>query len=239
MPDQATSHRMARYTTVLFDLDHTLLDSDTSEALAFTATMLDAGIENPSIHFPAYDRINRELWAEVEAGWIGPDEVRHKRFTRFIKERNLDADAGAMADRFVQNLGANGDLYQGAAAMLGALGEIATLALVTNGIGQVQRDRIARLDLERYFKTIVISADIGVSKPATGIFEVAFAALGGPSKESALMVGDSLTSDIQGGTNFRIATCWYNPTGKTATNAAEATHEVTDLRQIVDIVTGT
>ena len=156
MPEQATSHQRVRYTTVLFDLDHTLLDSDTSEALAFSATMRDAEIDDASVHFPAYDRINRELWADVEAGLIGPDEVRHKRFTRFIEERGLDADPVAMAERYVQHLGAEGNLYDGAVAMLDALSEIATLALVTNGIGQVQRNRIDRLGLDRYFKTIVI-----------------------------------------------------------------------------------
>ena len=239
MSEQATSRQAARYTTVLFDLDHTLLDSATSEALAFKATMFDAEIDGASVHFPAYDRINKELWADVEAGLIGPDEVRHKRFTRFIEERGLDANPVAMAERYVHHLGAEGDLYEGAIAMLDAVAEFATLALVTNGIGQVQRNRIDRLGLDRYFKTIVISADVGVSKPAPGIFEIAFSALGGPPKESALMVGDSLTSDVQGGTNFGIATCWYNPAQKPTADTADVTHEVTDLRQIVDIVTGT
>lgn len=220
------------YTTVLFDLDHTLLDSDTSEAIAFEETMNEAGVENPADHFPAYHRINRELWADVEAGRIGPDEVRHKRFNRFVREREINADPVAMAERYVQSLGAEGALYEGAAAMLNAVGAYATLALVTNGIGRVQRARIARLDLERHFDAIVISAEVGVSKPATRIFEVVFAELGNPTKESVLMIGDSLTSDIQGGTNFGIATCWYNRKGVRRMNGIAPTYEISDLAEI-------
>ena len=86
-----------------------------------------------------------------------------------------------------------------------------SLALVTNGLSEVQRTRIERLDLGRYFDAVVISSEVGAAKPSTEIFDLAFELLGSPAKASALMVGDSLTSDIQGGINYGIATCWYNP----------------------------
>ena len=112
--------------------------------------------------------------------------------------------------------------------------ESATRGLITNGIGEVQRARVERCDLERYFDTIIISGEVGMAKPGTGIFDLAFAALGEPKRTSALMVGDSLTSDIQGGINAGIDTCWYAP--QASDEAAVATFTITDLSELVGVV---
>lgn len=227
---------------MLFDLDHTLLDSHASESMAYRATLEGVGVGDPDAHFAVYDRINRELWAAVEAGTIGPDDVRVSRFERLIAERHLDADPQAMADRFVAGLGAYGELYEGAEDLLRRLGGFARLGLVTNGIGEVQRARIERLGIESSFSTIVISGEVGTAKPGTAIFDIAFARLGNPPLGTTLMVGDSLTSDIAGGINYGIATCWYNPPRngsppKPSPRHIHPTYEVSDLLAIETIVT--
>lgn len=228
--------------TVLFDLDHTLLDSHASEALAYSVTMAEAGVRDAEEHFAAYDRINKELWDEVEAGVIGPDDVRVRRFARLIEERGIDADSETMADRYVKGLGEFGELYDGADELLDRLAETVALALVTNGIGQVQRARIERLGIGPYFESIVISAEVGTAKPAPEIFDIAFDELGQPSRSTVLMVGDSLTSDIAGGVNYGIATCWYNPdrgTGPAPIPTASApTFTIDHLDQLDAIVSG-
>jgi YjjG family noncanonical pyrimidine nucleotidase len=221
-----------RYSTLLLDLDHTLLDSNASEVAAFEQTLRWVGVDEPMCLFDAYTEINRALWAQVEAGTITPVDVRIARFEQFLARTDLDADPEAVADAFVLALGANGDLYPGARDVLDELAAAAELALVTNGISEVQRARIERLRLEQYFDAIVISSEVGVSKPATEIFESTFAQLGAPNKASALMVGDSLTSDIQGGANYGIATCWYNPHGKSAADRADIGHEIARLAQL-------
>ncbi len=219
------------YTTFLLDLDHTLLDSDASESLAFASTLASIGVMNAEQHAGPYRRINLDLWAAVERGELLPQQVKVRRFELLIEQQGLDADANLMAEEFVKGLGANGELYDGARDVLQSLSADASLALVTNGLSEVQRARIARLDLEQYFDAITISAEVGTAKPGTDIFDLTFAELGNPAKSTAVMVGDSLTSDIRGGANFQIDTCWYNPHGKDVVDSA-VTHEIRELNEL-------
>ena len=225
-----------RYTTIFLDLDHTLFDSDSSEATAFAQTMVAAGTAEPECYSTAYQKINLELWAAVERGEINPQQVRTRRFERLVAEQKIDADPLQMADDFVAGLGANGNLYDGAREVIERLSGQASLALVTNGLSEVQRARIDRLGIVEYFDAIVISAEVGAAKPSAEIFDIVFEALDFPTKESALIVGDSLTSDMQGGANYGIATCWYNPNGQSIRQADLVDHEIGDLKELLGFV---
>jgi 2-haloacid dehalogenase len=224
------------YTTVLLDLDHTLFDFDAAEEMAFDVTMRAVGIPEPRTVAEPYRRINAALWLGVERGEVRPIEVRTLRFERMFTELGIDADVTEAADLFVRSLGAFGDLYPGARALLETLSGRVRLALVTNGLSDVQRARIERLDLAGYFDAIVISSEVDASKPRPEIFDIAFVHLGRPSKETAIMIGDSLASDIAGGANYGIATCWYNPHGRAAETTVTITHEVTSLGEIPAVI---
>jgi YjjG family noncanonical pyrimidine nucleotidase len=224
------------YTTFLLDLDHTLFDSETSEQLAFEQMLLAVGVAEPGRYFEAYRSINLELWAAVESGQFSPQQVRSLRFERLVAEQRIDGDPQQMAHDFVTGLGTHGELYAGARDVLEQLNQAASLALVTNGLSEVQRRRIERLGIDGYFDAVVISAEVGVAKPATEIFDIAFEALDSPPKTSSLMVGDRLSSDIQGGANYGIATCWYNPRGRPAERATHVVHEIAELGELLDFV---
>jgi 2-haloacid dehalogenase len=224
------------YSTLLFDLDHTLYDSDESERRAYAHTTATFGLAEPELHFATYLDINRAMWAAVERGELDPTEVRHRRFEQFNRSVGLDADPHRMADEFVWGLGAHGELYHGVADLLAALASRASLALVTNGLSDVQRSRLSRLGITDYFDAIIVSSEVGVTKPRPAIFELAFVALGDPEKSTAVMVGDSLTSDIAGGRSFGIATCWYNRHGQVADPDVGPTHEITDLTELLHLV---
>jgi YjjG family noncanonical pyrimidine nucleotidase len=224
------------YSTVLLDFDHTLLDSDTSEIEAYTLTLRNQGVADPMVHFDLYKKFNLSLWAAVERGELLPADVKARRFELLMDELEIGADIDQMADDFVVGFATHGDLYPGAIELLDALSPRVTLALISNGLSEVQRPRIARLGLEKYFDAIIISAEVGTTKPGTRIFEIAFEHLGNPSKESAVIVGDSLTSDMKGGANYGIATCWYNPNGKAAGPEDMITHEITSLGELLELV---
>ncbi len=225
------------YSTVLFDLDHTLLDSDESEAAAFAHTMRFAGVSDHEPLLDTYRRINLAMWAQVEAGTMSANDVRAKRFESFNQLVGIDADPEAMGDMFVDGLGRFGELYPGAFEMLEAVGANAVMALVTNGISDVQRARVARLDIERFFDAIVISSEVATSKPGSAIFDIAFERLGRPERSSTVMVGDSLTSDMAGGHGYGIATCWYNPRGERPAVDFELDHVVSALGDVIEVVT--
>jgi YjjG family noncanonical pyrimidine nucleotidase len=225
-----------RYETILLDLDHTLFDSDTSEQTAFAQAQLTAGVVEPMQYFMAYQAINLKLWAAVERGEVLQQQVRTQRFERLLAQENIDADPLQLADDFVAGLGANGSLYDGTREVLECLSRQASLALVTNGLGEVQRARVDRLGIGEHFDAIIISAEVGAAKPGTEIFDIVFEALDFPTKESALMVGDSLSSDMQGGANYGIATCWYNPNGQSVQRPDQVAHEISDLTELLGVV---
>ena len=225
-----------RYSTFLIDLDHTLFDTDASEVAAFDETMRAAGIAEPDRYLEDYQRINLALWAEVERGERATSEVRTLRLERLVSEFSIPADPLQLADDFVAALGTNGDLYDGAREVLEELSENASLAMVTNGLGEVQRVRIERLGLDDFFDAIVISAEVGAAKPGKEIFEITFDALGSPELDTAVMVGDNLSSDIEGGIGYGIATCWYNPKQLSRTSDADIAHEIRDLSELLPLV---
>lgn len=224
------------YETILFDLDHTLYDSDESERHAYAHACGRAGLADLDLHFPRYVTINQAMWRAVERGEIDPAEVRHRRFEAFNLEVGLDADHFVMANDFVWGLGNHGGLYPGAEQVLAACAARASLALVTNGLGDVQRSRLSRLGIADYFDAIVISSEVGVTKPRPAIFEAAFERLGRPPKDTAVMVGDSLTSDVAGGRAYGIDTCWYNPHGNRAEPGSEPTLEVRRLDDLPQLL---
>jgi YjjG family noncanonical pyrimidine nucleotidase len=227
-----------RYSTILLDLDHTLFDSDAAEREAFAFALAAAGVDDHARPFPAYDAINRGLWAAVERGELATAGVKRVRFERLVAEAGLAADAALLADAFLDGMGRFGQLYPGAREVLEALApcDRVACALVTNGLSEVQRARIARLGLDAYFDAIVVSSEIGTAKPAAAFFDVAFARLGEPARSSALMVGDSPSSDLRGGRGYGIATCWYNPHRRTADDPSLADHEIGALAELLELL---
>ncbi|NNC81830.1 MAG: noncanonical pyrimidine nucleotidase, YjjG family [Acidimicrobiales bacterium] len=219
------------YRTVLFDLDHTLLDSDTSMKLAFDHTLKSAGIAPKSDHFPIYDRINQGMWAAVERGETSPNAVKVARWEQFALELGAVVDPLDLAATFVEGLSQFGELYDGARALLDDVRERATLGLVTNGLSEVQRARIERLELGHYFSSIAISGELGVAKPDNAFLDVVFAELSQPERSTTVIVGDSLTSDMAAGHNYGISTCWYNPEGKPPPDQPP-TYEASDFDEI-------
>ena len=225
-----------RYSTVLLDFDHTLLDSDTSEIEAYTLTLRNQGVVEPMRHFDTYKRINMGLWAAAERGEILPKDIKARRFELLMDELGRDGDINQMAEDFVVGFASFGDLYPGALELLEELAPRVTLALISNGLSEVQRPRIARLGIEQYFDAIVISAEVGTTKPGRRIFDITFDMLGNPPKDSAVIVGDRLSSDIRGGANYGIATCWYNPNGHTAGPDDVVTHEIKSLAEVLTLI---
>lgn len=224
------------YRTILFDLDHTLLDSDASSEHAFRAALAHAGITVDGRHVDRFAEINLGLWDRVEAGELSPNDVRTIRFERLFSTMDIAADPTSVGDEYVRCLGAFGDLYPGTTDALDRLTRHATLGIVTNGIGDVQRARIGRLRLDRWFDAFVISGEVGIAKPDPAIFDLAFAELGEPARSTALMVGDSLTSDMAGGTAAGIDTAWLNA-ARLSPNGVPITHHISHIRDLIPLTT--
>jgi len=110
------------------------------------------------------------------------------------------------------------------------------LAIVTNGLKAVQRSRLACSPIRDYIACMVISEEVGASKPDRAIFDAAFERIGRPLKSEVLMIGDSLTSDIEGGYRYGVDTCWYNPTNQSQSVDLEITYQIRNLGELADLL---
>lgn len=205
---------MSKYTTILFDADGTLFDFDKAETFALSAALNELSLPYSETILQTYKQINASLWLLLEQGKTTQNQLRTKRFELLHKQFGFEGDPSLTCDKFVEHLSRGVFFLDGAQDILEYLHKTYTLYLVTNGITQVQESRYALSGLSRFFKAMFISESLGVSKPNKKYFDVVFKRAGITDPSSVLIVGDSLSSDIAGGNNAGIDTCWYNPSGK-------------------------
>jgi len=223
-----------KYRWLLFDVDNTLFDFDAAELKALAHTFPQFGYTYTPEIGEAYHRINHDLWQAFERGEITAVQLRTTRFRRLFQAIGFQADPAAFSDAYLGNLAAFPDLIDGAAELIPRLSRTHQLALITNGLSDVQRPRLAASPIGGYFTAVTISDEIGSAKPDTGIFDAAFTAMGQPAKSDVLIIGDSLTSDIRGGADYGIDTCWYNPAGKSNPNGLTPTYEIRHLHEMLE-----
>jgi 2-haloacid dehalogenase len=202
-----------KYKWILFDADDTLFDFPASEAKALRLTMNEVGIEFSPEILALYSGFNRQVWKELERGELDGAELRVKRFRLLFRELGSSLDPVLVSPVYLRNLARGSELLPGAEELVAWLAGRCGLALVTNGLKDVQRPRIEASALRGRFERIFISEELGAAKPSRAFFEAVFEGLGRPAKAETLVVGDSLSSDMAGGIDYGIDTCWYNPAG--------------------------
>lgn len=184
-----------------------------------------------------YIEISSVLWRELEQGLITTTELGVERFRRLFLQRELALDAQLFSDAYLENLGKESHLIEGAEELCTQLAG-GRLVIITNGFTAVQRSRITNSPLCKRFEHIITSEEAGYQKPDVGIFDYVFSKLHITDKSRVLIVGDSLTSDIQGGNNYGIDTCWFNPNRKENNLDIKPTYEINELMELVEIVEG-
>ncbi|MZK53792.1 YjjG family noncanonical pyrimidine nucleotidase [Clostridium beijerinckii] len=201
-----------KYEVILFDADDTLFDFKKSEREAFKNTILEFNINyDENYHLKIYQDINTAIWKEFEQGLITQEKLKVERFKRLADKLKISFDEIEFAKSYMQNLSNCSFLFDGSLELIEHLSKNYKLSIITNGLTSVQENRIRKSIISKYFEDVVISEEISISKPNPKIFEHALKNISHTNKSTVLMVGDSLTSDIQGGINFVIDTCWYNP----------------------------
>ena len=221
------------YKWLLFDADNTLFDFNMAETKALANTFQQFRLPYTNGVGDTYRQINAQVWQALERGEITPDALRTLRFQRLFAAVGQQADTESFSTAYLVHLGHCGDLLDGAEAVVKTLAVTYRLALITNGLADVQRPRLAASPLLPYFESVTISDEVGVAKPNGRIFDIAFASMDHPAKNEVLMIGDSLTSDIQGGINYGIDTCWYNPNGKQRPDGLPITYEIKELAELI------
>jgi 2-haloacid dehalogenase len=227
---------MTRYRWLLFDLDNTLFDYDRAEREAMTRSFAEIGRPVDAGLLEQYRRINGELWRAFEQGGVTQEHIKVQRFARLLDAAGIDADPTALSKHYLFHLSQGTFLIDGAEELVRSLHGRYRLLLITNGLKDVQRPRIAHSTIGAYFEGFVISEEVGAAKPDGRIFDVAFELMERPDRSEVLMIGDSLSSDIAGGRAYGIDTCWFNPSDRPAEPTHNITYVIGDLAQLAPLL---
>ena len=224
------------YEVIFFDVDDTLLDFGLTEKAALHNAFVEFGLPTGLADYrTSYKELSKGLWEDLEKGLVTILELAVERFRRLFLLHKLEIDAEAFSEAYLGYLGQETHLIEGAVELCEKLADY-RLAIITNGFTDVQLSRIGNSPLRHTFEHIIISEEVGSQKPDKGIFDYAFAKLGITNKAKVLMVGDSLTSDMQGGIDYGIDTCWFNPQGKVNPLGSKPTYEIRKLMDLMEIV---
>lgn len=224
------------YSIVLFDADNTLLDFTRAEHDALCECLSIRGISTDADTVALYSAINDSHWKRLERGETTRTRLRVERFTEFFSAVGYSGDPVAMADDYVEALSRQSHLIDGALELIRALYGHCRLYIVTNGITSVQKSRFGRCALAPYFDRCFISEEMGFAKPDRRFFDLVASSVPNFIPEETIVIGDSLSSDIQGGINAGLDTCWYNPNGQNAPSHMNSTYTVSRLEDIQDII---
>jgi 2-haloacid dehalogenase len=221
---------------LLIDLDDTILDFHKAEKIALGKTLQFFGIDPTEPIRARYSQINKEHWERLERKELTRQQVVVGRFAQLFDELGMQGDAERCAELYAENLSIGHYFLPGAVEALEILSKRYRLFLASNGNLSVQRGRLSSANIGSYFEDIFISQEMGADKPSIEYFERCFARIPGFDKTRALIVGDSLSSDILGGQNAGIATCWINPKHKECTLETPPDYQLESITQLEDLL---
>ena len=225
------------YKFLLFDLDHTLLDFDTAEDVALTQLLKEEGVTDIQAYKDYYVPMNKSLWKDLELKKITKQELVNTRFSKLFSHFGIEKDGVYLAERYQFYLAQQGQGFAGPMELLDSLIDLGyELYAATNGITTIQTGRLAQSGLAPYFNQVFISEQLQTQKPDALFYEKIGQQIAGFDKEKALMIGDSLTADIQGGNNADIDTVWYNSHHLENKTKAQPTYEVDSYQALLELL---
>lgn len=227
---------MPKYTTILFDADATLFDFKRSEHDAVKNCLEFAGLPTDEAVIEKYSEINDGFWKKLERGETTKAELFVARWKYLFDFYNFDFDAQKIANLYPLKLAEKSYLMDGAEEICQKLFGKTKLYIVTNGFSNVQHGRFDKSPLRKYFDGMFISEEIGAEKPSLEYFNAVADSIPSFDRTRTLIVGDSLTSDIKGGIEAGIDTCWFNPSCKPIPEGMNITYTVKTLSEIERIV---
>ena len=220
-----------RYSLILMDADDTIFDFQAGNRKAVGMLMEELGLSSPTV-FEEYQQINHACWQALERGEMDQETLYVERFRRFLRLKGREDDPKRVADRFAVLLGQQAIPLPNAEETVEKLAREREIVILTNGITPIQKSRMARSPVRNWISRMVISQEVGVSKPDPRIFEIA---MGNTPREKVLMIGDGLQSDIRGANNAGVDVCWFNPLKKPLPNDLHTEYEIHDIRDCLPI----
>ncbi|MGF1718794.1 pyrimidine 5'-nucleotidase [Vibrio kyushuensis] len=223
-----------KYDWILFDADETLFHFDAFKGMQLMFSR--KGVDFTKQDYAVYQQVNKPLWVDYQNGDITAHQLKHTRFESWAEK--LNTTTAELNSAFLEAMADICTLLPGAKELMEALSGKAKMGIITNGFTELQAIRLERTGMTDYFEHVVISEEVGMAKPDLGIFSHALERMGNPCKSKVLMVGDNLHSDIVGGINFGIETCWLNAADSLASSDVKPHYTVNSLHQLKSILLG-
>lgn len=225
-----------KYKILLFDLDDTLLDFGANEAESLKKLFQQNGYELTDELFKIYSSVNNSLWADYENGKITLDDVLFSRFSKTMQKLGIAVDGVEWDNMYREHLSNGFKLMDGALEMCRSLYRTHRLFVITNGITETQLKRIKKSGLSVYFEDIFDSQSIGFQKPSFEFFDYVKTHIKNFNSMDALIIGDSLNTDIKGGIISGIDTCWINNKNKVCPAGIKSTYTISNLFELLNIL---
>ncbi len=225
-----------KYEFLLFDADHTLFDFQKSEYFALKEALEFYSLPSSDEVIERYSVINVKYWKMLERGEIDKKSLMLARFVEFAREYGFEDKAEALSDLYMSNLAHEAHLFDGALEMVEELSKKYRLFIITNGVKSTQDGRFGISPITKYFEKIFISEVIGAEKPHKEFFNAVENGIDGYCREKAIVIGDSLSSDIKGAINSGIDCIWFNPIKKEAPKGWDITYTVSNFDEILEIL---
>ncbi|MBQ8440907.1 MAG: YjjG family noncanonical pyrimidine nucleotidase [Clostridia bacterium] len=222
---------------IFLDVDDTILDFGRAEREALASALSQMGVEVNEEALHCYHEVNLAHWKMLERGEITRERLLVRRFEEFYKRIEVNADAERTQRIYEYELGCRSYYLDGAEALLESLVQGGyRIYLASNGTTVVQSPRIKASGLDRICHGIFLSEAIGCDKPQKAFFDACFESIGDFVPENAIILGDSLSSDIAGGRNAGIKTCWFNPKKIPLTGDVTPDFEISELSEFLEIL---
>lgn len=227
---------MKKYNTILFDIDDTLFDFGKDQEIAFKKAMKELGHICSHEMYQNYDKINRTMWDLLAKGEIKLEELYLKRFEQFFKQYGIKEEPQKLNQLLDKTFQLTGTPIEGATQVLQEVHGKYELAITSNGPKMQQYHRLKNAGYGKYFTKVFISEEIGFHKPEKEFFDIVFENIKTKDKSQILIVGDSLVSDIKGGKEAGIDTCWFHSSCQEIKTEIIPTYEITKLEQVIKIL---
>jgi len=238
---------MSNYKILIFDLDDTLIDNNKSVKYAFMCLVYKLNIKYTDELFEKWRKFDIAYWRLWESGnMLLPNTfksledkiiyLRANRFILFFKDLNLSVDdAISINELYCSMLGVNIVEIEGAKELLTKLSNHYEILIATNGPKNAAISKVDKINVSSYVSYIISSEEVGYSKPMPEFFDYLYNKIDNNNKDEMLLIGDSLTTDILGGMNNGIDTCWFNRRGEKSTGY-KVDYEIKDLLELKEIL---
>ncbi|QGM80749.1 pyrimidine 5'-nucleotidase [Otariodibacter oris] len=223
-----------KYQWILFDADETLFSFNSF--LGLKSMLLKYNIDFTPEDYAEFQAINKPLWVAYQNNEIEAKDIQRIRFEKLSKQTGIEPLI--LNSQLMEEMALLSHPLDGVKSTLDKLYGRVKMGIITNGFNALQQKRLMNTKMDKYFDLVVVSEMVGEAKPSPKIFEFAFSQMGDVEKERVLMVGDTLASDVQGGINVGIDTCWFNHAEENNNTAIIPTHEIKLFSDLIKIISG-